>query len=118
MAKNKENIEEINLVENNDSIQQVEEFTFNDLKNNHLIQFRNGHVGTVEFFNNKPSRFMARAYNKRASSYKNDLTYNSRNLSEDYDIMKVFDGSKLDNVDRVFYAKFDVNKYPLIWERK
>ena len=110
MAKSEENI--------NNEVRQVEEFTFDDLTNNHLIQFRNGHVGTVEFFNNKPARFMARAYNKRASSYNKDLTYNSRNVSDDYDIIKVFDGTKLDNVDKVFYRKFDINQYPLIWERK
>lgn len=93
-------------------------FKMSDLQENHIVLMRNGHVATVEFWNKKPARFMTRAYNKKASTFTEDMTYSSRMPTDDYDIMKVFDGSSITNVDNVFSTRFDVNQLPVVWERK
>ena len=53
--------------------------------------------------------------------YDKDLKFISTQKSQkarEYDIMKVYDGSSIKNVDDVFKNGFDVNEYPLLWVRE
>lgn len=88
------------------------------LEDFHIVEMRNGHHATVEFWNGKPSRFVTTAYIKKFSSYCDDLTFYSRVPNDVYDVMKVLDGSEIDDVDSVFNRNFDFEKLPVLWERE
>lgn len=80
---------------------------------NQVIQLRNGIYGVVASFNNKPFQIIFRSYTNPISRYDENL----KNKNEQYDIVKIFDGSNIENVSQVFGAKFNPNNLTLIWER-
>lgn len=84
-----------------------------ELNVNQVIQLRNGIYGVVASFNNKPFQLIFRSYTNPISRYDENL----KNKNEEYDIVKIFDGSNIENVSQVFGAKFNPNNLTLIWER-
>lgn len=79
---------------------------------NQIVELRNGLYGVVASFNDKPFQLVFKSYTNPISRYDNQL----RNKNSSYDVIRVYDGSELENVTDVFSKKFDVNKYKLIWE--
>ena len=80
---------------------------------NQVVQLRNGISGVVASFNNQPFQLIFRSYTNPISRYDENL----KNKNEQYDIVKIFDGSSIENVTTVFSAHFNANNLNLIWER-
>jgi hypothetical protein len=82
------------------------------LQNNQIVQLRNGICGVVASFNNKPFQLIFRSYTNPISRYSDEL----KNKNSQYDIVKVFDGSSINDVTDVFKTKFNPDNLTLIWE--
>lgn len=82
------------------------------LQNNQIVQLRNGLYGVVASFNNKPFQLIFNSYTNPITRYSEEL----KNKNPQYDIVKVFDGSPINNVTDVFKAKFNADNLTLIWE--
>lgn len=80
---------------------------------NQVIELRNGLYGVVATFNDKPFQLIFKSYTNPISRYDNDL----RNKNSVYDVIRIYDGSTLENVTDVFSKKFVTDNLPLIWER-
>ena len=81
------------------------------LDNNQVVQLRNGFCGIVSSFNNKPWQLVFSAYTNPVSRYDENLKHkNSQN-----DIVKVFDGTSIENPKQVFSKKFDPTSLPIVW---
>lgn len=90
-----------------------------ELKANHLVELKNGLIGAVGCFNGQVAWIVFKAYINVLKKYTKDLKVNGKGeKSSDYDIMRVYDGTDVDNVDNVFKKGFDVHTYPLVWERE
>jgi hypothetical protein len=83
-----------------------------EFKKNQIVQLRNGIYGVVATFNDKPFQLIFRSYTNPINRYNDDL----KNKNKDYDVVKIFDGSSIEDVTIVFSAKFSANNLPLIWE--
>lgn len=84
-----------------------------ELGNNQIVELRNGLYGVVASFNNKPFQLIFRSYTNPISRYDNEL----RNKNNQYDIVKIYDGSSVEKVTDVFSKKFNTDNLELIWER-
>lgn len=82
------------------------------LQNNQIVQLRNGIYGVVASFNNKPFQLIFRSYTNPISRYSEEL----KNKNAQYDIVKIFDGSPIEEVTTVFKSKFKADNLTLIWE--
>lgn len=85
-----------------------------ELKSNQVIQLRNGKNGVVASFNNKPFQLIFDSFTTPIGRYNEEL----KNKNTNYDIVKVFDGTQVDNVLDVFKKKFSTDDLTLVWERK
>lgn len=82
------------------------------LEPNHLVELRNGKIGAVGSFNGNVSWIIFKAYMTVKGKYDAKL----RHKNESYDIIRVYDGSSITNVDNVFKNSFNIDDYPLLWE--
>lgn len=85
-----------------------------ELKSNQVIQLRNGKNGVVASFNDKPFQLIFDSFTTPIGRYDGEL----KNKNTNYDIVKVFDGTQVDNVLDVFKKKFSTDDLTLVWERK
>lgn len=85
-----------------------------ELRNNQVIELRNGILGVVASFNNTPFQLIFKSYTNPISRYNAEL----KNKNSAYDIVKIYDGSTIEKVTDVFNNKFNTDKLNLIWERK
>lgn len=85
------------------------------LKANQIVELRNGIYGVVASFNNKPFQLIFRSYTNPIDRY-DEKTLKHKNSQ--YDIVKVYDGSTLENVTDVFKSKFTVKDLNVAWESK
>ena len=83
-----------------------------ELKKNQIVQLRNGLYGVVASFNDTPFQLIFRSYTNPISRYNEEL----KNKNSQYDIVKIFDGTTINNVTDVFKAKFNADNLQLIWE--
>lgn len=81
---------------------------------NQIVELRNGKFGVVACFNNKPFQLVFDSFTTPIGRYNEDLN----NKNTNYDIVKVFDGSSVENVLDVFKKKFTSEGLELVWERK
>lgn len=81
---------------------------------NNVVVLRNGIVGVVGCFNNKPSWLIFKSYINPVSKYDNEL----KHKNSQYDVMQVYDGSSIENADDVFKGRFSTDGLELLWERK
>lgn len=85
-----------------------------ELKSNQVIQLRNGKNGVVASFNDKPFQLIFDSFTTPIGRYDGEL----KNKNTNYDIVKVFDGTQVDNVLDVFKKKFSTDNLTLVWKRK
>lgn len=85
-----------------------------ELKSNQVIQLRNGKNGVVASFNDKPFQLIFDSFTTPIGRYDGEL----KNKNTNYDIVKVFDGTQVDNVLDVFKKKFSTDDLTLVWEKK
>lgn len=85
-----------------------------ELQNNQVVQLRNGIFGLVSSFNNKPLQLIFRSYTNPVSRYDENL----KNKNSQYDIVKVFDGSSIEDAKQVFNRKFNTDNLPLVWSEE
>ena len=83
------------------------------LGNNQIVELRNGLYGVVASFNDKPFQLIFRSYTNPISRYSEDL----KNKNSQYDIVKIYDGTNIQNVTDVFKTKFNTDNLKLIWQR-
>ena len=79
-----------------------------------VVVLRNGMIGTVVNFNGKPSHLILKSYCNPISKYNDELKHKNNN----YDIMEIYDGSTIEDVDSVFKPRFEVSELNLIWKRE
>lgn len=82
------------------------------LDNNQVVELRNGLFGVVVSFNNKPFQLIFKSYTNPISRYNEEL----KNKNTAYDIVKIYDGSTIENVTSVFSNSFNPSNLNLIWE--
>lgn len=82
------------------------------LDNNQVVELRNGLFGVVASFNNKPFQLIFKSYTNPISRYNEEL----KNKNTAYDIVKIYDGSTIENVTSVFSNSFNPSNLNLIWE--
>ena len=85
-----------------------------ELQNNQIVALRNGMVGYVASFNDKPELIVFSKYTNPISQYNADLTKEN----SQYDVVAVYDGSSITDVKSVFGRGFNVSELPLVWARE
>lgn len=75
-----------------------------ELKVNQVVKLRNGKVGVVSGFNNKPCLIVFESFTSQLNRYTEELKHKTNN---DYDIVEVFEGKKVENFKDVYRKKFD-----------
>lgn len=85
-----------------------------ELANNQVIQLRNGKYGVVASFNDKPFQLVFDSFTTPIGRYNAEL----KNKNANYDIVKVLDGTSVENVLDVFKKKFNADDLTMVWERK
>ena len=83
------------------------------LENNQIVELRNGIFGVVASFNDKPFQLVFKSYTNPISRYDENL----KTKNSSYDIVKIYDGTNVENVTNVFGKKFTADNLTLIWER-
>ena len=84
-----------------------------ELSNNQVVKLRNGKFGVVASFNNKPFQLIFAAYTNPIKRYSENLEHKNH----EYDIVEVFDGSKVENVTDVFKTSFNAEGLDSIWKK-
>jgi hypothetical protein len=85
-----------------------------ELTCNKIVELRNGKFGVVACFNEKPFQLVFDSFTTPIGRYNDEL----KNKNTNYDIVKVYDGSSVENVLNVFKKGFDTDGLELVWERK
>lgn len=83
-----------------------------ELKCNQVVQLRGGKYGVVACFNEKPFQLIFTSFTTPIARYDEKLKHKNNS----YDIVKVYDGSKLANVTSVFTSKFNAEGLDVVWE--
>lgn len=84
-----------------------------EFKANSIVELRNGILGIVVSFNGKPSHLVFKSYTNPITQYNENL----QKKNSEYDVMKMYDGSTLENITDIWKNGFNVENYELIWER-
>lgn len=82
------------------------------LEKNQIVELRNGLYGAVASFNDKPFQIIFTAYTTPVTKYNDNL----QNKNSNYDIIRIYDGTSIDDVTVVFKKKFSPENLTLIWE--
>lgn len=85
-----------------------------ELTCNKIVELRNGKFGVVACFNEKPFQLVFDSFTTPIGRYNDEL----KNKNTNYDIVKVYDGSSVENVLNVFKKGFNADGLELVWERK
>lgn len=84
-----------------------------ELQNDQIVVLRNGLIGVVGSFNNKPAWVIFKAYINTINKYNELLEHKNHN----YDIVEIYDGSNVVNVNEIFTKSFNISSCKKIWER-
>ena len=90
-------------------VKRTKKFT---LSPNNIVELKNKKLGVVTSFNGEPSVIVFSNYCNPLKKYSEEL----KNKNEDYDIVRVYDGSSVPSLDSVFKSKFNTDELPLLWE--
>lgn len=82
------------------------------LGKNQIVELRNGLFGAVAAFNDIPFQIVFTAYTTPVARYDENL----KNKNSQYDIVRIYDGSTLQNVTDVFKRKFNPDGLTIVWE--
>lgn len=82
------------------------------LGKNQIVELRNGLYGAVASFNDKPFQIIFTAYTTPVRRYDENL----KNKNTSYDIVRIYDGSSIEDITVVFKNKFTPENLPVIWE--
>ena len=85
-----------------------------ELTCNKIVELRNGRFGVVACFNEKPFQLVFDSFTTPIGRYNDEL----KNKNTNYDIVKIYDGSSVENVLAVFKKTFNTDGLALVWERK
>lgn len=85
-----------------------------ELTCNKIVELRNGKFGVVACFNEKPFQLVFDSFTTPIGRYNDEL----KNKNTNYDIVKIYDGSSVENVLAVFKKTFNTDGLALVWERK
>lgn len=85
-----------------------------ELTCNKIVELRNGKFGVVACFNEKPFQLVFDSFTTPIGRYNDEL----KNKNTNYDIVKIYDGSSVENVLDVFKKTFNTDGLALVWERK
>ena len=84
-----------------------------ELQGNQIVQNARGDIGYVAVFNGKPIIIIYQGYPTQTKRFNENLEHNNPN----YSIVKIWDGSLLENPVVVYNKSFDFSTLPLIWEK-
>ena len=82
------------------------------LECNHIVVNRNGSVGAVACIVGVPHLIVFSSFTMKASQINEEGQAKNTN----YDIVKVYDGSNVENPNDIFKKSFKVEELPLVWE--
>lgn len=85
-----------------------------EFKCNQVVVLRNGKVGVVACFNEKPFQVVFDSYTNPTKKYDEELKHNNPS----YDVMEIFDGSSIENVADVFKRSFKTDGLTSVWKRE
>ncbi len=80
---------------------------------NQIVKLRNGLVGVVTSFNGKPSHLIFKAYTNPITQYNDNL----EKKNHDYDVVEIYDGTKLDVITDV-WKRGALDNFEMIWKRE
>ena len=84
------------------------------LSNNQVVVLRNGKNGVVSSFNGMPFLLVFDSFTSQIGKYNDEL----KHKNNQYDIVKVFDGSSITDVKSVYRKSFNTDGLELLWEEK
>lgn len=87
-----------------------------ELKENQIVELRNGLYGVTAAFNGKVFQLIFTSYSTPIKRYNKDLFHASPVRL--YDIVRVYDGSAVPDVTMVFKKKFNPEGLPVLFERE
>ena len=80
---------------------------------NTIVKLRNGQVGVVTSFNDKPSHIVFKAFCNPITKFNENL----ENSNHEYDIMEIYRGENLETLTDVWKKSFVFDEANLIWKR-
>lgn len=81
---------------------------------NQIVELVNGSLGYVASFNGKPEIIIFKSYSNTLNKYNEKM----ENKNPSYSIVKIYDGSSLDeSVSCIFKKSFDATKLEVVWSR-
>lgn len=84
-----------------------------ELSKNQIVKLRNGVFGAVMSFNDTPMQIVFAAFSNPTRLWKDLKRKNSQ-----YDIVEIYDGSKLENVRDVYKKSFKADGLDLVWSEE
>lgn len=82
------------------------------LQNNQIVRLRNGKFGCVDSFNGKPHLLTFYSFTSVLGRY-DGYKHKSK---DDYDIVEVYDGSRIENVATIWKKSFTPEGLSLVWK--
>ena len=83
-----------------------------EMKANSVIKLRNGKCGVVMGFNNQPSLLVFDSFVCQMARY-NGTKHKTK---DDYDIVEVYEGKKVEKYSDVYRKKFDFSKLKCVYK--
>ena len=87
------------------------------LKENQIVVLRNGIIGVVTGFNGNPAQVVFPTFTKPARSY-DEKTLQAAGNNRNYDIVEIYDGSKVETYKEIFSKKFKTEGLKRTWKAK
>ena len=81
------------------------------LTDKHIVVLRNGNVGAVSSFNGQAYLIVFASFVVQMSKYNEQL----KHKNAQYDIVKIHDGSSIEDVKDIFKKKFSYDNLNVIW---
>ena len=87
-----------------------------DLKSGNIVIFRGEGKGVVTDWNGKPSYVVGARFTNPTNLWDENGRYRGKAEPTKYDIIKVIDGSSIEEPTKVFRTSAKLDELPIIWE--
>ena len=83
------------------------------LQVNQIVQNERGNIGYIAAFNGNPALVVYERYTAQPHHFNENLEHKNPN----YSIVRVWDGSNIEQPSAIYRKKFDLSTLPIIWEK-
>lgn len=90
-----------------------------ELTSKQIVKLRNGNVGVVVGWGNKPTYLVAATFVNTIDKWdENGDRVKAKETPNKYDIMTIYDGSAVEEPTQVFKSSFNFDELPVVWSRE